>query len=235
MSKQWVIPDIHGCINTLRTLIEEYIKPDKADQIYFLGDYIDRGPDSKGVIDFLQSMKKSGYDVHFLLGNHEDSFLKAYANEPRSNGIFKKKNIYKKAWFEYGGRETVKSFDVDNLNDVHPDYIQWMRELKYYIETKDFIFVHAGLNFKNDNPFADKQAMLWTREFEIIPEKIGFKKIIHGHVPVCLEFMDLNIKTTSYPFIALDNGVYMKDSVGYGNLVALELGSMELKIQPNLD
>lgn len=235
MTKQWVIPDIHGCINTLKALIEELVKPDKSDCIYFLGDYIDRGPDSKGVIDYLRSMKSSGYDCRFLLGNHEDYFLKAHANEPPSKGFFKKKNSYKKAWFQHGGKEAVKSFGIENLNDIPADYIEWMQNLEYYIETEDFVFVHAGLNFANDDPFEDKHAMLWFRDYEVIPEKIGFKKIIHGHVPVSLEFIDLNIKTPSYPFIDLDNGVYMKDQAGFGNLLALEINTMELKVQPNID
>ena len=51
MRKHWVIPDIHGCARTLHALIEDNIKPTKHDELYFLGDYIDRGPDSKGVID----------------------------------------------------------------------------------------------------------------------------------------------------------------------------------------
>ena len=235
MSKQWVIPDIHGCINKLRALVDDLIKADKSDRIYFLGDYIDRGPDSKGVIDYLRSKKESGFDFHFLLGNHEEYFLKSYDNEPKSKGIFKKKNRLKKAWFEHGGKETMESFGFENMNAIPEEYIQWIRELEYFLETKDYIFVHAGLNFKNEDPFEDKFAMLWTKDFEAIPEKIGYKKIIHGHVPVNIEFIDLNVRNNSYPFIDLDNGVYMRNTVGFGNLVALELNSMELLVQPNID
>jgi serine/threonine protein phosphatase 1 len=233
--KQWVIPDIHGCVNTLRTLIANQIKPDKSDLIYFLGDYIDRGPDSKGVIDYLISMKKLGHNFRFLMGNHENCFLKAFANKSQSKGIFKKKNSHKKAWFKHYGEDTVKSFGIENLNDIPQYYIHWMQELEYYIETENFIFVHAGLNFKNDNPFEDKHAMLWVRDYEIVPEKINGKRIIHGHVPMSLEFIILNIRNRAYPFIDLDNGVYMKDVEGFGNLVALELQSLKLLVQPNLD
>ena len=77
--------------------------------------------------------------------------------------------------------------------------------------------------------------MLWIRDYEIDSEKIGNKKIIHGHVPVNLEFIDVNIKNKSYKFIDLDNGVYIKKREGFGNLVALELNSMEYKAQCNLD
>ena len=58
MKKRWVIPDLHGCVNTLRTLIEEQIRPSRSDLLYFLGDYIDRGPDSKGLIDYIRNLQK---------------------------------------------------------------------------------------------------------------------------------------------------------------------------------
>ena len=65
--KQWVIPDIHGHINTLRALIEQQIQPSKHDWLYFLGDYIDRGPDSAGVLDYLIDFKAKGFYLFFLL------------------------------------------------------------------------------------------------------------------------------------------------------------------------
>ena len=60
MNRRWVIPDIHGCINTLKQLIETGIMPTKEDELYFLGDYIDRGPDGRGVIDYIMSMQSQG-------------------------------------------------------------------------------------------------------------------------------------------------------------------------------
>jgi serine/threonine protein phosphatase 1 len=72
MSKRWVIPDIHGYLDTLKALIEERIKPARTDELYFLGDYIDRGPDSRGVINYIRSLRQDGYAVTALKGNHED-------------------------------------------------------------------------------------------------------------------------------------------------------------------
>ena len=57
MREHWVIPDIHGCANTLKALIEDMIKPSKHDWLYFLGDYIDRGPSSKEVINIFSDLK----------------------------------------------------------------------------------------------------------------------------------------------------------------------------------
>ena len=79
--KRWVIPDIHGCSKTLQALFEQQIRPSKEDEIYFLGDYIDRGPDSKGVIDYVRQLEEDGYKVFPLRGNHEDYCLHAVQAE----------------------------------------------------------------------------------------------------------------------------------------------------------
>ncbi len=77
--------------------------------------------------------------------------------------------------------------------------------------------------------------MLWVREFKVKPEKVKNKTIVHGHVPVSLEFIDMSLKSPAYNFIDLDNGVYMENRAGFGNLVALELQSKTLLVQSNLD
>jgi serine/threonine protein phosphatase 1 len=111
-----------------------------------------------------------------------------------------------------------------------------MSKGKYYIELDDFILVHAGMNFDIPNPFDDTMSMLWVRDFKVDPIRIGGKKIIHGHVPVEYSLIQLFIDSGGYDFIALDNGVYYRDQkVGFGNLMALELNSMELIAQPNVD
>lgn len=237
MREHWVIPDIHGCAKTLKALIEDMIKPSKHDWLYFLGDYIDRGPGSKEVIDYLMHLQYEDYNIRLLMGNHEDYLVKSYEEEINLKSLFgvKFKNRKKKEWLFHGGKETMESFKLDDLKDFPQKYVEWMKNLEYYIELENFILVHAGFNFKSENPFQDTDAMLWVREFEIDSNAVKNKKIIHGHVPVSLEFIDISIKNKSYKFIDLDNGCYMHDRVGYGNLLALELNSMEYKVQYNLD
>ena len=110
-----------------------------------------------------------------------------------------------------------------------------MRDLEYYIILPGFILVHAGMNFNIEDPFDDKHSMLWIKEYKVDRVKAGFRKLIHGHVPVSLEFIDLLHTSNSFDFIDLDNGIYMPEKAGFGNLVALELTSMELKVQNNVD
>jgi serine/threonine protein phosphatase 1 len=237
MSKRWVIPDIHGCYNTLKALIEEQIQPTKSDELYFLGDYIDRGPKSKDVIDFIRQLQKDEYTVTALKGNHEDFFIELYDTEMKSsNAIAKILGIKKRRnWYAIGGKEFLKSFGVTKIKDVPSDYIDWMRELKYCAKLDDFVLVHAGLNFKHSDPYKDKHSMMWIRDYPIQPWKIQNRRIIHGHVPVSLELINLSVENKFYQFIDLDNGTYMTGKSGYGNLVALELNEMKMVIQDNRD
>ncbi len=237
MNKYWVISDIHGCLNTLRSLVETLVQPGKDDTLIFLGDYIDRGPDSKGVLDYVMDLQIQGFSVITLKGNHEEFLVKAYEEEKQLKSFlfFKSANKSKEQWLRYGGKEALQSFKTDNISDIPEFYIDWINQCPMYHEMKDYFIVHAGLNFDIDDPLEDTQAMTWIRDFRVDPAKINNRRLIHGHVPVSLDFIDLTLNSDSYPFIDLDNGCYMNNKAGYGNLLALELSSMELKVQPNID
>jgi serine/threonine protein phosphatase 1 len=236
--KKWIIPDIHGCIKTLQALFEYYINPSKEDIIYFLGDYIDRGPDSKGVIDFIMGLQDDGFNIHLVKGNHEETCVKACMEEMEVSKFLgiRGHNTTKAAWKQYGGKDTMKSFGVKDLRDIPAKYIEWMDNQPTHLILDDFVLVHAGLNFNEDDPFEDKYAMLWTREFSPQPEKIENRTVIHGHVSVSLEtIFQLRDRHEQLKYIDLDNGIYMVGREGFGSLVALELNSMELYSQYNLD
>ncbi|GAB1419836.1 metallophosphoesterase family protein [Bacteroidales bacterium] len=236
-NKRWVIPDIHGCSKTLRSLIENQIKPGKWDELIFLGDYIDRGPDSKGVIDYIMQLQHQEYSIRLLKGNHEEYCIKTYDEDKAKRsflGLSFRTRAQKK-WEMHGGKETLASFGVDLAGQIPDKYIDWMRELEMFIQTEKYIIVHAGLNFKIEDPLSDTFAMLWSKEFTVDPKKIHHKKVIHGHTPVDLEFMDYVIRSSAYHFIDLDNGVYMLNRAGFGNLIGFELQSGEYVVQPNID
>ena len=78
-----VVGDIHGCSQTFRSLAEEEIRLAGNDILYLLGDYVDRGPDSKGVLDYIMDLMQGGYDVRPLRGNHEEDLLKYNQEEFR--------------------------------------------------------------------------------------------------------------------------------------------------------
>lgn len=233
----WAIGDVHGCFKSLRALIENKIAPSRGDELIFLGDYIDRGPDSKGVIDYIMALEGKGFEVKAIMGNHEKSMLDGYYEEFNLKPSFwkKPKNLKKLQWYSYGGNKTMSSFGTEDIKQVPELYIKWLENLSYYFVTPDYVLVHAGLNFEKDDPFEDKHSMLWIRDFKPEPQKIQNRKVIHGHVPVHLDFIKESIASSMYHFIDLDNGCVYNDRPGQGNLVAMNLQNRQLAIQPNID
>lgn len=236
--KRWVIPDLHGCAKTLRAIVEKQIKPGNDDEIYFLGDYIDRGPDPKGVIDFIMDLQEKGLKVFPLRGNHEEYILLALDNEQslkKKFFLFKERNKMTDEWMRSGGRSTLTSFGVTHVNQIPKKYVEWIKGLKYFYELDQYVLVHAGMNFQRRDPFDDLHAILWTKSFTPEPEKIEDRVIIHGHVSVSLDFLKAILADPQRKYIPLDTGCYYPDKPGMGKLVALELNSLELLIQPNVE
>jgi len=236
--RTWVIPDVHGCLLTLRALVEDQIELRRDDNLIFLGDLIDRGPDSKGVVDYVLGLIKSGINTSVLKGNHEDYLVSVHRAEQSKQGLQKllrlKSGLHKK-WMLHGGLTTMKSFGTRNVTEIPIHYIEWIESLGYYMKWKKFLIVHAGFNFKSDDIFSDTFSMMWVRDYKIDTAKLGNNRIIHGHVPVTLDFIHETIRSESFRFIDLDNGVYLSNQPGYGNLVALELNTMKLVVQPNIE
>lgn len=235
MAKRWIIPDIHGCAKTVQTLLENILLATKDDQLYFLGDYIDRGPDGKGVIDYLMRLQQEGYQVHCLKGNHEDLCVKAYEADQKKK-FFGGKHPEQKEWEAVGAKTTLESFGVKHPREIPKLYIDWMNQCLPYVELENYILVHAGINFKTEKPFEDIRSMMWTRTFKVDFAKSNGKKIIHGHIPVDYDFMTLVVQSNeNYDFIALDNGVYVTDKPGMGNLMAYNPDTKQLLAQSNMD
>ncbi len=236
--RTWIIPDVHGCLLTLKALVEDLIGLNTADKLIFLGDLIDRGPDSRGVLDYIMNLQYQGYDVTVLKGNHEDYMLKVIEAEKSKSSFaqfFKKPSSALREWRLHGGTETLQNFTDSNPLLIPEKYSYWMQQLPLYLQTDAYYIVHAGFNFKNEDFLSDTRAMMWIREFEADVLRLEGKRIIHGHVPVQLDFIHQCVSSKSFLFIDLDNGVYMAGKPGYGNLVALHLESMELLVQPNID
>jgi len=221
MARFFAIGDIHGCYKTLKHLLFEELKIEKDDRIIFLGDYIDRGPNSKKVIKLILKLEFDGYDVDKLMGNHEIMLL---------NSI--KSPIAYSNWLKYGGKETLESFDILHPNKLKAKYLAFFKNLSYFKIFKDNIFVHGGLNFKLNNPLEDLDSMLIIRNTEVHSNKIGDRKIIVGHTPSTIKEIK---KSLSSDRILLDGGCVYKDRKEYGHLVALEIYSKKLFFVKNID
>ncbi len=220
-TRTFVIGDIHGCAVTLRKLVTQILRPTRSDRIILLGDLIDRGPDSKGVLDFILEMQQYGLTVHAVRGNHEEMFLKACED-----------HHYLDLWCANGGIATLASFQADGPGDIPRRYRDYVESLPLYLLLDNFVIVHAGLNFDFPDPFQDSIAMLWTRSPFVDRQRIGGRRLICGHTTIMRSEI---IKSLTSDKIMLDNGCVFIDRGEMGNLAALELGNMKLVLQPNLD
>lgn len=234
---KWAIGDIHGCFNTLRELVENQLCPTTGDSLIFVGDYIDRGPSSRQVIDYICQLETRGIHTICLQGNHEELLLNNYQWEmnPPKSLIFKKKNPYAETWYATGASETLASFGVERVTEIPETYIHWISNTRLFAEEEKFLMVHAGFNFQRPHIFEDTASMKWIRQFEPDMKKTGGKRVVHGHVPVPLEVIRHSAETPELGFIDIDNGCVYKGRAGMGNLVALNLDTLEIAVQPNID
>lgn len=222
MKRELVIGDIHGCAFTLEDLLLNKCKISHEDKIYFLGDYIDRGPRSKRVIDFILKLKEDKFDINCLFGNHELMMLESFDSSHSFN-----------AWIKNGGIETLRSFEIESLNRLPEYYKNFFLGLDFYYVLEKYIIVHAGLNFSIDNPLEDKQAMVWTRNDTIDLKKTMGRKLIVGHTPFPLSKIHKSIRQN---IIYLDGGcVYKGIRPDLGYLVALNITNDEFFIAENIE
>jgi len=167
----YVIGDIHGCSKQLKEMWKK-IKFNKAtDKVIFLGDYIDRGPDSYGVIKFIQRKQRQfgRKRIVALRGNHEQMAIDAL-KYPKEIHLF----------YGNGGCATVRSYEQNGAQLI--DDLKWFESLPIMHEEEYFIAVHAGLNPQFDISNQQEMDMLWIREeFHKAPEGTFNKPVLFGH------------------------------------------------------
>ena len=224
---KFAITDIHGCRKTFVALLDQ-IGFSKNDELYLLGDYVDRGPDSKGVFDMIFELQKKGYTVRCLRGNHEEILLRSLYDP-----------IGLENWLLTDGKKTMDSFSVGMAQDIPVVYLDFMRELDYYFEVDEYILVHAGLNFNLFDPLEDQRDLLIIRRWYdyIRYDWLGQRIILHGHTPMPyydIEKQLVNLEGTRY--LDLDAGcVYAHsdrpDRAGLGRLCAFDMTNRQLIFQ----
>jgi serine/threonine protein phosphatase 1 len=208
--KIFAIGDIHGCLSHLEHLIP--MLPIRVeDRLVFIGDFIDRGPDAKGVVDYVLQLRETLCPTVCLLGNHEQMFLDYLAG----------KNV--ETFLYNGGMETLASYGLTGRRtispeDLPPGHAAFFQELQHYYETDDFILVHAGLRpgvSLLEQRLAD---LIWIR-FDFIRSDYDFKKtVIFGHTPLSRTSPFYGTKK-----VGIDTG-----AVYGGRLTCLELPEMRV-------
>lgn len=184
MSKYFVVGDVHGELQKLKLILEHWNSDDE--QLVLLGDLVDRGPDSYGVVKLAMELKEK-YGAKINKGNHEDMFL-SWLKMPYSE-----MDLY----YPQGGRETIHSFFdkpvtpsymptyvADLLLNQFPDEIDFLKSLPLYNESQNHVFVHAGVNLYIDDWRESRETdFLWIREKFIYGMNKSNKIFIFGHTP----------------------------------------------------
>jgi serine/threonine protein phosphatase 1 len=169
-SRLIAIGDIHGCLAALSSLLES-VQPQPDDTLVFLGDYVDRGSDSRGVMERMLQLSASCRLVT-LLGNHDELFMKvcAGAQDLLAN------------WLMFGGDATLRSYGDVLPEQVPQEHLRFFRNCPLYYETEQYIFVHGS--YHPELPMAQQspRLMIWGK---IRPEPPGphrsGKTVIVGH------------------------------------------------------
>jgi len=194
-----VFGDIHGSITALRRVLAR-AQPSVRDTLLFLGDYIDRGEDSRAVLDLLMELEQQ-HECIFLKGNHEDLFLTAYNGTEDDWGI----------WLTNGGLKTL--FDFNSA--IPPDrYVEWLRRLRLCYETATHYFVHAGVRPGQPPALTADVDRLWIREPFLSSSYDWGKVIVFGHT---VQFGGPLVRPNK---LGIDTGAFIQ---GLGKLTCLVL------------
>lgn len=178
----FIIGDIHGCRKQLESLLEVVDEQiEEGDEVVFVGDYVDRGPDSKGVIDVILERQKKHPNKHVtLMGNHEDMMM---------TGAY---------WIQNGGIQTIQSYldNEDDWKDItsHEDFLRrfvpyehkiFLNELKMYHQVGKVVVVHAAIDPSLSLELQNSHTMLWERNFDGYKgDYVGGWTVVRGHTPL---------------------------------------------------
>jgi len=201
--RSYIIGDIHGCVKELACLIES-LPLKKRDRLVFLGDYIDRGPDSRGVVSYLLDLQQdSSYEFVFLKGNHEDMLL-SYLGLAGQHG---------EMFFYNGGQATLVSYGLSSRDlssqavfaAMPAGHIEFFQALKSYWTNGAYLCVHAGIHPEKSLQEQTEAELLWIRNKFIYSAHALPYTVVFGHTPQTDVLYDLPYK------IGLDTGLV------YGN------------------
>ena len=204
----YVIGDIHGCLDEVRYLLEQ-LPLEPNDRLIFLGDYIDRGPDSKSVVSYLLKFQgQAEQEIIFLKGNHEDMLL-SYLGLPGQHG---------EMFLYNGGQATLASYGVfstkphELFSQMPATHLDFFKNLRTYYLVPPFLCVHAGIHPLKPLEDQTEAEIYWIRNLFIYNSHRLPYTVLFGHTPQSEVFYDLPYK------IGLDTGLV------YGNkLTCLEV------------
>ena len=243
MKNYWFIGDIHGEVRLLDKLLEQVFRSDPAG-IIFVGDYIDRGPYSKQVIDRIMALN---VPAHCLLGNHEMMMLDALENNRFGYSPIE-------LWYYNGGKATLRSFGFTSFfsfqSGMEPGYLRFFRNLKmnHVVHLTDrlrVMAVHAGVspaiplddqmkmkNYRDLNKYMQEHhidpgaSFLWVREdfYNSSHELWDRYLLVHGHTPV-LKLKRFISGNGRKHFLFVENDLCIRKAAGTGKIASIDIDS----------
>lgn len=207
----YAVGDVHGrldCLKELRKKISADGQKYNERKVVYLGDYVDRGPDSYGVIQEFIENPLEGFEEIFLMGNHEDFMVKALSSEADWDRV--------KSWLYNGGVRTLQSYKIDVVNmigryqdvvmefngfnmglaekvmpklqielanNVPPEHYNFFKNMKLSHTEDGYFFVHAGVNPDLSLEEQTDHDLLWIRHRFLDSDKDFGVKVVHGHTP----------------------------------------------------
>ncbi len=221
----FAIGDIHGCVDELTAMLSA-IAPTRGDTVVFVGDYIDRGPAAREVIDFLLELRQGQADYLFLKGNHEDMML-SFLGLP---------GHYGESFLFNGGAPTLESYGVSEgalahaLERIPPSHMDFLKTLATSYLHPPYLFVHAGISPLRQLEEQSVEDMLWIRqEFIFNTHRLG-ATVVFGHTPMRAVMVDLPYK------LGIDTGLVYGGKLtcvefNEGVLYQVGRGSRQVKTQ----
>lgn len=191
----WAVGDIHGRLDLLQPLVEAIMADAAASAaqrkvVVFLGDYVDRGPDSRGVIRYLADLPADrGIEWRFLKGNHEEAMLD-FLDDPSAGA----------RWCEYGGDAALRSYGLrppelkhkveawarisaDLDHKLTPRERAFLENLELSLSIGDYFFAHAGARPGEPLDRQSERDLMWIRN-SFLDSEVEFEKVVvHGHTP----------------------------------------------------
>jgi serine/threonine protein phosphatase 1 len=221
---RWLLTDIHGCYHSLKALLEDKVGLKKQDQLYLLGDYISKGPYSKQVLDYLMALRENGYQLHMLRGNHEQEVLNVLKGTT-SLTTFREK----------GGFTFLNNLGIAHPADIPDRYINFFDQLEWYFSLEDWLLIHAGFDFEEEDPFRLSDKLVNIRDYSVDLTKTAGRKLLHGHSPTDLAVIEESLVKKDALHISLDAGCVYKNNPKQAHLIALNLDEWQWKVQKNID
>lgn len=220
---RYATSDLHGCLRTVRYAVETKVRLRPTDELYVLGDYVNKGPDSCGVLDYLMQLQAAGFQVYCLRGNHDQELLDAVYGRTAAT------------WASAADRAlTLQSFGVAEANHIPASYLRWLDSLPHQLDIPGFTLVHAGFNFRlpPDKMRQDWSTMLNIKQFVFDASRLQGRRLLHGHVPTPTAAVQRQIADRQGA-ISLDTGCVYRHNPELAHLAVLDLDTFQLQLCPN--